>query len=878
MNILNDIGRSSKKLASLYRNLSCKLAAHESHLQFLTDCVDHHLTPFGLRLGLQPNSEREKEWLEKAQKERLRVTRLDFHDSVFRTKARLRGIIAGLERRGLRWDQVDLVKELGRKRYVAEKGTQERKKRKKFYKLLFERGSITYSNKSRRLPMPTEATVINLSSSPLTDAQRQVLTLGQNFAPPPGQFPSLEIAAKAQWSAELAKHHSTKFGNSGEDIAEFLNSAEQILTSANNHQTPKLPQDLEQALTSMRKDEKRVFVRADKAKSLIAIDKVDYTAAVLRTLQPPVYEEVSFDPAEKFAKDFNTTHLLTAFAGPAVKGGGNRMRGLGEAEKKLYQDLSQSHGRCGSIYALIKTHKYAHPPRTEEERLDWIRTLKVRPINPGYRSVDYNLSLHLTACLQTINRPPHSITGPDSVFDLLRRWNHMTKNFILVSLDIVAMFPSIDVDKAIPLIRDKLSSDAENLWEVSPLSPDALADLLRICINNTHAVVMDGDKERFFVQKRGLAMGKSFSPAVADIVVGEWERGFKDLAILDGGHLWDFVRYADDYLLLWGGSKEQLDSFVRRINELDKDIQVEVEVESNGRIPFLDILIQRNAEGFSTSVYRKPSNSGQVTPFASFSHPQHLKAGIASDARRAWKYSSSLCLRQREVMQIETTYKEYGFPANTISSEIKKVFRSLELKKKALPEPPPLDPPPAPIRVSLPFTGNSFHQLKRAASKIGIQVVAKPFHTIGSLISSKAKHRLPDMQQSGVVYAINCSCSTAGQSSVYIGETDRELETRVKEHIDGWRKGSKTSAFAAHKDCDPEFNQTTILARQPHKRLRLLYESAFIRVAGNRETIIVSPNDASINRNSGTMFDQRFLPIVQKCCKLRPRNGNSLAH
>ncbi|KAF0301812.1 hypothetical protein FJT64_025960 [Amphibalanus amphitrite] len=69
--------------------------------------------------------------------------------------------------------------------------------------------------------------------------------------------------------------------------------------------------------------------------------------------------------------------------------------------------------------------------------------------------------------------------------------------------------------------------------------------------------------------------------------------------------------------------------------------------------------------------------------------------------------------------------------------------------------------------------GSCFYQLKREASKIGIQLVSKPSLTIGSLLCSKAKHHLPKLQESNVVYKIECSCQVDGDPVVYIGETDR---------------------------------------------------------------------------------------------------------
>ncbi|KAF0286851.1 hypothetical protein FJT64_014680 [Amphibalanus amphitrite] len=77
--------------------------------------------------------------------------------------------------------------------------------------------------------------------------------------------------------------------------------------------------------------------------------------------------------------------------------------------------------------------------------------------------------------------------------------------------------------------------------------------------------------------------------------------------------------------------------------------------------------------------------------------------------------------------------------------------------------------------------------LKREASKIGIQLVSKPSLTIGSLLCSKAKHHLPKLQESNVVYKIECSCQVDGDPVVYIGETDRLfLECMSRVHSKSW--------------------------------------------------------------------------------------------
>ena len=83
--------------------------------------------------------------------------------------------------------------------------------------------------------------------------------------------------------------------------------------------------------------------------------------------------------------------------------------------------------------------------------------------------------------------------------------------------------------------------------------------------------------------------------------------------------------------------------------------------------------------------------------------------------------------------------------------------------------------------------------IRRVCRKFNIRVVFKSGQILHSMLT-KVKDTLPLGKQSNVVYRIPCSC---GQ--VYIGETKRRLETRLKEHRDACERGMmERSAVAEH--------------------------------------------------------------------------------
>jgi hypothetical protein len=300
------------------------------------------------------------------------------------------------------------------------------------------------------------------------------------------------------------------------------------------------------------------------------------------------------------------------------------------------------------------------------------------------------------------------------------------------------------------------------------------------------------------------------------------------------------------------------------LNQKHPSIKVTLEEDKDRAISFLDIKIERSPRGFSTSVFRKACNTGQVVPFHSFTDARYLEAGIRSDTIRAIRYCSAQPSLQNELAHIRRTYCSQGFPPSYVQRVMQRTRSHLSLKARALSAPPNQDPEPN--FISIPFTGPIFYAVKRAATKINTRMVSKSSNTIGSQLCSQVKHRLPLLQQSNVVYSIRCECGGR-----YVGESERELQVRVKEHETGWndaRANKKTkavgsSAFGAHAACKPDFEGVEVLFREKNHRLRLLTESACIRTFGQRETILVSPNDANINRNSGTLLSDRWLPVIK---------------
>ena len=85
-------------------------------------------------------------------------------------------------------------------------------------------------------------------------------------------------------------------------------------------------------------------------------------------------------------------------------------------------------------------------------------------------------------------------------------------------------------------------------------------------------------------------MGSPLSPIVANLFIENFEKKSLDPFTLKPLR---WKRFVDDTNALWPHGKDELDKFFQHLNDISKDIKFTMELEENGTIPFLDILIKR---------------------------------------------------------------------------------------------------------------------------------------------------------------------------------------------------------------------------------------------------------------------------------------------
>ena len=62
-------------------------------------------------------------------------------------------------------------------------------------------------------------------------------------------------------------------------------------------------------------------------------------------------------------------------------------------------------------------------------------------------------------------------------------------------------------------------------------------------------------------------------------------------------------RYMDDVISLWNYGEAEIRGFLDHLNTYDQNLQFTLEVEIENKLPFLDVLIIRNADKLDFTIY-----------------------------------------------------------------------------------------------------------------------------------------------------------------------------------------------------------------------------------------------------------------------------------
>ena len=146
--------------------------------------------------------------------------------------------------------------------------------------------------------------------------------------------------------------------------------------------------------------------------------------------------------------------------------------------------------------------------------------------------------------------------------------------------------------------------------------------------------------EKFCKQISGTAIGTKFAPPYICIFMDEMETSFLKTQQLQ---LFTWLRYIDDIFFIWTHGEEQLDLFLKDLNEFHPNLKFTYQTSQN-TIDFLGLHVNLKDGAVFTDLHIKPTNDHQFLHYKSC-HPSHIKNSIPF--RHAMRLSR-LCSSQND--------------------------------------------------------------------------------------------------------------------------------------------------------------------------------------------------------------------------------------
>ena len=127
---------------------------------------------------------------------------------------------------------------------------------------------------------------------------------------------------------------------------------------------------------------------------------------------------------------------------------------------------------------------------------------------------------------------------------------------------------------------------------------------------------------------------------------------------------------------------EESENFFKQLNCLHSSLKFTFEKEKNNCLPFLDVNVERTVTDFETSVYRKPTFTGQYLRWESFS-PTKQKTNLISTLALMICTKSKL---NEEIKHIKNILLDNGYPESIIDCNISKKIAQFSMPKRFGPE------------------------------------------------------------------------------------------------------------------------------------------------------------------------------------------------
>jgi hypothetical protein len=260
-----------------------------------------------------------------------------------------------------------------------------------------------------------------------------------------------------------------------------------------------------------------------------------------------------------------------------------------------------------------------------------------------------------------------------------------------------------------------------------------------------------------------------------------------------------------------------------------------METEKDNHLPFLDIDIYKRPDGtLGHKGYQKPLHTNLYLN-ANSNHPLSSKQALLNTMVHRADFLCDRNSLKDELDFLRITFRENGYNS-------KLIHRALKSNTKI---PKPQDKP---VSIAmLPYLHTTYNRLSQLLSRHNIKSVALPPKKISSflrLVKENVGLKTPG------VYSVPCECGL-----VYIRQTGRSIEIRIKEHQWNIRLLQLDKSALAEQGFN--HNHKTLL-----QDVEILYTKSGYLDRLIMEAIEVDLHPYNINKEDGLILSRAWKPII----------------
>ena len=405
------------------------------------------------------------------------------------------------------------------------------------------------------------------------------------------------------------------------------------------------------------------------------------------------------------------------------------------------------------MYWLPKVHKPGVPLR-----------LIISSIN----TAGYKLAKFILPVLSPFTSNQYTLKDSNSFIEFINSVS-LPSQFVMASFDIESLFTNIPLEETKQIFLSKY-----NPTLFYDISTDIFSKLLDCATKESIFIFND----KLYNQSDGVAMGSPLGPTYANGFMCHNEINWLNNCPTEFKPI-HYKRYVDDTFLIFNKA-EDIPLFLDFLNSQHNKINFTHEIEVNGSLSFLDVMLTKKQNKIEVDIYRKPTFTGQGLNWFSFCPTIYKINSIKTLLYRAYDLTSSYLNFHREINFLRNYFSKNNFTYDlfdkTLNNFLNKKFTTADCF---------ISVPKLTHYIKIPFYGNISYELRKNLMKnlrpafpgINFRIVFHNDFKINSFFGYK--DALPDGIRSNICYLFTCpQCSLR-----YIGCSTRALNVRIYEHL-----------------------------------------------------------------------------------------------